>query len=462
MSRLESVELPVFGQSWERPSITVAEYRDRIAQLCGRMDAAELDVLVVYGDREHRANISYLTGFDPRFEEALLLLERGGRRTLIVGNECMGYLPDEGVGCEVALFQPFSLMGQPRDDSKPLAALLVDCGVRAGARVGCVGWKYYYRADLLPAGDEAIEIPAFIVDTLRVLVGEGGLVVNAGALLMGVDDGLRVTNPADQIAQFEYAATRTSEGTLAVLRAIAPGVSEYVLERQLVSDGLILSCHRMVGFGEKARRGLASPSDNRAQLGDAFTIGFGLEGALNSRAGIVAKDASDLTAELKAFYPAYVRNYFDVIVAWYEALDVGVAAGEVFEQVEAKRDDALYDFAVNPGHYLHLEEWVHSPFSRGSRTLLRSGMALQMDIIPVSKGPFCYSNAEDGIVLADEGLRAELATQYPALWKRVQARRAFMTDVIGIELATSVLPLSNMPAWLPPYALDLSQAMIKG
>jgi hypothetical protein len=116
-------------------------------------------------------------------------------------------------------------------------------------------------------------------------------------------------------------------------------------------------------------------------------------------------------------------------------------------------------FAVNPGHYIHLDEWVHSPFCAGSDIGLRSGLALQMDIIPVSEGPFC-ANAEDGVVLADEALRAELADRHPACWSRMLARRRFMRDVIGIDLDESVLPLGNIPGWLPPYALDLTKAMV--
>jgi hypothetical protein len=54
------------------------------------MRADRQDALVVYADREHCANVAYLTGFDPRFEEALLLLSSEGRRKLLVGNECLG------------------------------------------------------------------------------------------------------------------------------------------------------------------------------------------------------------------------------------------------------------------------------------------------------------------------------------------------------------------------------------
>ena len=45
------------------------------------------------------------------------------------------------------------------------------------------------------------------------------------------------------------------------------------------------------------------------------------------------------------------------------------------------------------------------------------------------------------------------------MWARVQARRRFMADALGIELHPDVLPFSNIPAWLPPFLLDTSRAM---
>jgi hypothetical protein len=197
-------------------------------------------------------------------------------------------------------------------------------------------------------------------------------------------------------------------------------------------------------------------------MGDAYTVALGLQGALSSRAGTVARGPQDLTADLRGFYEAYVKNYFAVVTTWYEHVRVGAVAGDIVTAVEAVRDPALYDFAVNPGHYLHLDEWVHSPFVRGSAVTLRSGMALQMDIIPISNGPFCYANAEDGIVLADAALRAEIACHYPECWSRMKARRAFMKDSLGISLDESVLPLSNIAGWLPPYGLALGRALVNG
>jgi hypothetical protein len=56
-------------------------------------------------------------------------------------------------------------------------------------------------------------------------------------------------------------------------------------------------------------------------------------------------------------------------------------------------------------------------------------------------------------------LRQECSAKYPGAWDRIQARRAFMTDVLGIRLKPEVLPFSNIPAFLPPFWLSRNSAM---
>lgn len=456
MVELTTVALPDHGRAQCLPDLPIAIYQARLAAATTRARAIGLEFLVVYGDREHASNLSYLTGFDPRFEEALLLIAVEGRKKLLVGNECLGYLPDAALGLEVELFQDFSLMGQSRARSRPLRQILCEFGIAPGSKVGCVGWKYFTQSPL-PAG--ALDIPAYLADLLRELTGDLRHVINATAIFMDPENGLRVVNEPEQIIQFEYAAGVTSAGVCALLRQIQIGIREQDLERLLDSCGLPLSCHRMISFGEKAKRGLSSPSANRASLGDAFTAALGVHGALTCRAGAIARGPEDLPAPMREFYPRFAANYFAVTAAWYEAVSVGASARDVFRAADAARDQQLFDFAVNPGHYLHLDEWVHSPFTPDSHVVLKSGMVLQMDIIPVSKGPFCYANAEDGIVLADTDLQTELKRRDPQMWQRVVRRRHFMRDVLGIKLDDTVLPLSNTCGWLAPYALDLERVL---
>ncbi len=58
-----------------------------------RMETEKFDQLVFYADKEHGSNFEYLTGFIPRFEEGLLVLNKDGTATLILGNENLKLVP---------------------------------------------------------------------------------------------------------------------------------------------------------------------------------------------------------------------------------------------------------------------------------------------------------------------------------------------------------------------------------
>jgi hypothetical protein len=92
---------------------------------------------------------------------------------------------------------------------------------------------------------------------------------------------------------------------------------------------------------------------------------------------------------------------------------------------------------------------------------LKSGMLIQADFIPVPYNPGQFTtNIEDTLALADADLRSELETQYPEAWGRIQQRRAFMTDILGIDLPAEVLPFSNLAAFLPPFLLNPRRAFV--
>jgi len=61
-------------------------------------------------------------------------------------------------------------MGQRRGDSRGLRAIFIDFGIGQRASVGCAGWKYF-EGPLIENSANAMEIPAFIDDLLRSLVG---------------------------------------------------------------------------------------------------------------------------------------------------------------------------------------------------------------------------------------------------------------------------------------------------
>jgi hypothetical protein len=416
------------------------------------MDEAGFDIAVIYADREHSANMSFLTGFDPRFEEALLVIGRdAGEPAILVGNENWGTAGAAPVPMRREMFQDFSLPSQPRNKSRQLREILAGEGIRAGTRVGVVGWKTYTQ----PTQSDA---PSYIVDDMRALAGYEFL-KNATDLLINPADGLRVINDVDQLAYLEWAATHTSEAVKRLIFNLPIGSTEEEAVALLQWNGAPLSCHLMLTAGPRARLGLLSPDDRPIGRGEPFTTAYGIWGALNCRAGWTVADAGELPAEIGDYIDRLVGPYFEAVAEWYGALRIGQTGGALNAIVERRLGDPFFGIFLNPGHQIHLDEWVNSPVWKDSPIELASGMAMQVDIIPATGTSYFTTNIEDGIALADEELRAELARRYPAMTRRIAARRQFMSDALGINLHPDVLPLSNIPAYLPPFLLAPNMAM---
>ncbi|MCZ6462408.1 MAG: aminopeptidase P family N-terminal domain-containing protein, partial [Actinobacteria bacterium] len=362
--RVAKVELPDFGMPDEMPQIPDAIYRDRLDRLQQRAGERGYDRLIVYADREHSANLAYLTGFDPRFEEALLVIGGADEPAILVGNECVGMADAAPLSMRIELFQDLSLPSQPRDRSRLLAEILADEGVATGSRVGVIGWKDYARPEMLDA-------PAFLVDELRGITGAAGAVENATGLLIDAADGLRVINEVEQLAAFEYAACQTSNGVRQLLFGLRPGMSEQEAVRLLDWNGMPLSCHLMLTSGERASLGLLSPGDRRIERGDRFTVAFGIWGALNCRAGFVVEDAEELALDIRDYVDRLVGPYFSAVAEWYGALHVGQTGGVLQEIVDRRLGDPFFGIFLNPGHQISLDEWVNSPVAPGSTIELR-------------------------------------------------------------------------------------------
>lgn len=451
---LTDISLPDFGDPVFEPRLTRNLYRQRIDNLGRRMSEQGLDVVVIYGDREHLANICWASGYDPRFEEALLIVPAAGRPTLLAGNEGYPYAETAMGDFDRVLWQPLSLMGQPRDRTQTLKHVLSDRGFKSGLRIGLAGWKGYETEDGT-FDSHWFETPHYLVETLRGF----GEVSNAALLFMNPVNGLRIINEAEQIACFEYASTKSSSSLRRFIHGVQPGMSEYDACRNMGLDGFMQSIHINMCAGPRAKYGLPSPTSRIIERGDPIVVGHGLMGALNCRAGFMAADPADLPSGIGDYVEKLVAPYFAAAATWYETIGLGVAGGDVHEAVMSRLGDPFFGIGLNPGHLIHLDEWVHSPIRKASSQKLASGMALQCDIIPATGTDYFTSNIEDGIALADETLRVDLQRRYPEAWARIVARRSFMIDTLGIRLKPEVLPLSNIAAWLPPFWLSPHMAM---
>jgi hypothetical protein len=388
----------------------------------------------------------------------MLLLAPGKRPAIVVGNEGWGYVGISPLDVERVLFQSFSLLSQPRSESPSPQELFRAQGIGKGSRVGVVGWKYFLQGE---AGrpETTLEIPSYLADALREVTGDSARVTNETAAFMNAEDGLRVLNEAEQLAWFEYAATHTSSAIRRVLFGLAPGMTEHEAVRLMKVNGIPLSCHLMLSSGPRARMGLPSPSSRRIEEGDRFTTAYGVWGALNCRAGFVVRDDGGLPEKVHDYVEKLVAPYFRAIVEWYRTIGIGVKGGELYDVIHRHLGDPFFGVRLNPGHQIHLDEWVNSPIFADSPIELRSGMAFQVDVIPATGTDYFTTNIEDGIALADEKLRSELKRKFPEAWGRIEARRRFMGDVLGIDLKPEVLPFSNIPAYLPPFLLSPRRVM---
>ena len=447
-------EAPPLALGDELPSISAAELDARIAAL---RDAVDADWIVVYGDREHAASLIYLTNLDPRFEEALLVLGPESR-TLLLGKEDIGYVPIVPIEVDAVCVPTFSLMGIDRSDGPTLERALRDIGCKAGDRVGVVGWKAAqpdeHRLEVPP-----IFAPAFFVDTLRAIVGGAKLVIDVTPALTSPRSGLRTFATADQIAVFEWGASRCSAWVHAIIDAAAPGVTEREAFRAAGWSGEPLSYHPVFASGEDVAVGLRSPSSRRLELGDAAVTAIGLWGGNCARGGVLAASTDDFTSASEGYLERLIIPYWRAVATWYETLAVGAPGGEVFDAVTGVLAGEEFHPSLNPGHLVHYEEWMDSPIRVGSGDPIASGMVLQCDIIPTGIRAGWTTNCEDTVAIADAALREQIATRHPELWARIGARHAYVRDTLGVQLRDEVLPLSCTNAYLRPLWLAPTSAL---
>lgn len=454
LKQIKSLQLEVPKQ---KPQLPRQVYETRLQKLVDRMEQSGLDAVVIYGDREHYHNLKYFVGFDPRFEEALLVIHRDKRMFAALGNECLPLTVNSQLPLTGVLCQSLSLPSQPMDDYVSMEKTFEECGLKAGMHTGAIDWKLMTPAH--GANYRSISgMPAYIFSALVAVCGGSQLVSNQTDLLINPADGIRTSYGADEIAEFEYGAAVASQAVLDMIAGMRPGMTEKEAANLANGYGLPPTCHTMLCSGDNIDRGLISPTDRVLQLGDEISMCYALEGGLTCRHAVLAKDENDLSYSGQYFIDEIVKPYIATVFNWYEMLQVGTLGGDIYNMVQSTFPKEKYGWTLNPGHLGGTEEWLSSPVYPGSTATIQNGTLIQMDIIPSAPG-YCSPNDEDSAVVANEGLRAELAAKYPAVYARIMARREFMQTQLGLTLHPDVLPLSNLAGEYNPYLLSRGLAI---
>ena len=437
----------------EAPVITKEDYESRIQKL---LDVASpYSHLLIYADKEHFSNLEYLTGYDPRYEECILLLKRGGLPLLIVGNEGMGQSQCITVSHDKVLFQSLSPMGQSRGKCKSLVEILSGYGIGPQSNVGVLGWKSFSEKEF-EDWKHTFEVPYYIVKAVESLTENRE---NANWLMMDNDCGLRIIQDPKTMVLAEIASTKASRKTWDFVRGLKEGMTEIEASQLFNIDGEPCPTYPNICFYGK---GILSPDYHRAlALGQPIGYGMGYRYAQIHRVSFYIRDFKDLEPQYQKPVKKLCETYFRAAAVWFESLGIGATGHEVWKQVkDVVGSYEEFGIALNPGHIIHSEEWINSPFSEGSTTTLKSGMLLQCDFTarPAGCGGLGV-HMEDGVVLADQAAREEIRRLAPDSYARMVKRQQFMRQVLGITVKDEVLPTSDTCGMFHPFCADLGWIM---
>jgi Xaa-Pro aminopeptidase len=449
------IDWPEHGTPDVPPGLTLPELAARLAALRAAASARGYRAIVVYGDREHAANIHWLTGFDPRFEEAVLIVTANDA-LLLAGNECLPYtgispLVQAGV-IRTAHCASLSLPSQPRGTAR-LSDLLA--GIIHGGHVGAIGWKWF-GPDEVDVPALALDIPAFLADPLRRIAGR---VENATDLMMHPAYGLRARVDAAEVARLEFANHMAAAALRRMVFAFRDGQSDFAAFEAARAGGLPYGCHPTFAVGGRAAQGLSGPTGQHLTLGSPISFNLCHWGANICRAGWVARGPGDLPLGAQDYLGAFVQPYLRALSDWCGLMRPGVSGGQVWAVMRDRLPFDTFGVTLNPGHLIGLDEWLSSPITEGSDIPLASGMAMQMDVIP-SHPVYGSTRMEDGYVIADSALRAALAADFPEVAARCEARARFMREVIGMDVPDTLLPLADTCGIIAPWLLDPAQVMV--
>lgn len=432
------------------------DYEERVANLWAMPQVEEYSTIVIYGDREHYSNLYYFTGYDPRWEESLLILSRDKKPQLLVGNEGIGYVKKVLLDVDIIFYQSFSLMGQPNDRSKKLSDIFKEYGFSKDGKIGIIGFKMY-EEDKFSLNSFITDIPHYIVETLAEVVGRERM-RNAVDLMADCVYGLKHHISAKEIVMFEAAGTKISRGVYQCLSVLKPGMSEMEASTYCGFDGSPANMHPNINFGDfHVSLGLNSPTDTeRLAYGQSIGVGYGLRGSLVHKCGMYLRNKEDLPKGKEHYIEKFLMPYFNNVAAWYEMLKIGTSFGDIYEMVDSELGLKKYGCGLNPGHLTNTDEWTNSPFQKGNSVKVRSGMAIQCDYTVTWQEPFMSAHIEDGLAIADEKLQEEVKKLSPKCYERVLARKQWIEENLNIKLSQEVMPFSDLTCICFPYMADTS------
>lgn len=427
--------------------------QERYEKVIKRMEEQEIDTLVVYADVEHGSNFEYLTGFIPRFEEALLVIHKNRVNYMLMGNENLNKVSYARLSATPLHVPYFSLPNQPMENTVDFQTLLQQAEIKEGSKIGLVGWKLFTSA--FEDNRTLFDLPYYIVNELYALKPK--TLINATSIFIG-NRGARCTNNVNELEHYEFGASLASDCILNAMNHLELGMSEMELATYLHAFGQRHSVVTIAAAGKRFVNANLYPTNKVIEHKDPISLTVGYKGGLSSRTGYAINDEKELSKDTSDYLDVVVKPYYRAVVSWLEQVHCNCTGNDVYQWIEQILPKQTYHWELCPGHLSADEEWMSSPIYDGSKEVLESGMIFQLDIIPSIKG-YQGTSAESTIALADEALRKKIEEKAPDLWRRIEQRRHYIKEVLHIDIHPDILPMCSTVGYLRPFFLHKEKAM---
>lgn len=427
----------------------------RFQNVIQKMKEKALDTLVIYADLEHGSNFEYLTGFLPRFEEALLVIHQCGKSYMLMGNENLNKVSKARLDAEAIHVPHFSLPNQPMGKNEMFKEYLSRAEIKKDAHVGVVGWKKF--TSINENNEQLYDVPYFILKAIIDMVEDEHKISNAINIFIG-DKGVRCKNNVNEIEHYEFGASLASDCMLKAMNKIELGVSELTIGDTLNAFGQRNSVVTIAAAGPRFIKANIYPTDKYIAEGETISMTVGYKGGLSSRAGYAVYDEQGLPQECKDYVDVLVKPYYNAISVWLENIHCGMVGQDLYQLIEDVLPKSKYNWTLCPGHLGADEEWLSSPIYENSKECITSGMIFQTDIIPSLSG-YAGTSVESTVLIADQKLQEEIKKTSPEMWTRMIQRKEYIEHELHIQLSKDVLPMCSTVAYLRPFLLNKEKAM---
>lgn len=384
-----------------KPTIPVAEYRERWGKVQAMMARQGLDLLVAYADDRATfgpAHARWLANFPVHFEPVCILMPRAGQPVMLCGPESDQYALLAGQIPDVRVLREFTHPDEdyPYSTIQGLAEIVAETVADAAAvrRVGLAG-RGLMGADVLAAFKAALPQATWL-DVENAMCD------------------LRAQKSPAEIGVIRYAYQLAEWGLQAAIEAIEVGATEREVAaaaecamRQAGAEGTGIDT--IVASGPNARPILARSTFRRIQANELVLLTVapryeGYHGAIG-RPVLVGDPGEAISRALEVAWQAQE--------ACFRAMQPGVE-GRAVEAIGRRVVEAagLGQYFLYSGvHSVGVIEFEPPIFGPSSPAMLQPNMVISVDI-PLFNTPWGGLRVEDGFLITETGAERLNETPY--------------------------------------------------